>query len=465
LHDIIHRPASRPRRQRGLAALTVALIVVVVATIVTIGVTQVGVGEQRNTGNEIRNRQSSSIGDLAIDRAAAYLRNNLRYVRSTAAGGWMQSGSVKWVPCTASTVTVPCGDGSANLFDQNWTAYSNVGNLDPGGNFTASGSTPGPNGAFKAHYVARAASPGSATPGASTFYVLAEGQSKDGTGRSLIRRAFTIRPLVGRAPDAPLIAAASSNIGGTLSVVANPNGGGPGVPLSIWSGQDTDITSGATMQTCHISEYLSTDGADGTDTDITGYSLVRCPDCECPNTSDMQLSNQDREGIDILDLDLNAEGANPDTTNFPPDLFEYVFGVPAADYESIKSQATVVANCGGLGPASSGLYWVTGDCAVPSNTVIGSLDAPVAIVVDNSEFQMNANSEFMGLVFLFAHDGGSVDVKINGGPTLYGALISNQDIDLGTGNFTARYEGQVLRNLVFVAASLADVPGSWKDYR
>lgn len=453
------RPATLGRflgKQTGVAALTVTLIIVVVATIVTVGVTQVGVGEQKNMANEVRNKQAGAVADMSLDRAAQYLRQNLRYVRATTAGGWMNAGSVKWVPCASNMTAVPCGDGTSNVFDQNWTAYANVPNLMTAGE-TLTGS-------FATHYVARAATPGSATPGTSTYYLIAEGRSVDTTGLALIKRAYAIRPIIGRAPDAPIIAASTASIGGTLSVVANPNGGGPGVPLSIWSGDDADITSGATMQTCHVSEYLSTDSADGIDTDATGYKLVRCPDCECPNTASEQISNQSREDLDILDLDGNL-GTNPDTTNFPTDVFEYVFGVASSDYQSVKDQATVIANCNVLGPASSGLYWITGDCSIPANTVVGSLDAPVALVMQNGEFRMNANSEFLGLIFLFAEGGGSVDVQINGGPTLYGSLISNQELDLGTGNYSARYEKKVLENLANVASTLSDVPGSWKDYR
>lgn len=442
--------------QRGVAALTIALIIVVVATIVTIGVTQIGVGEQRNMANEVRNKQAGTVADMSIDRAALYLRQNLRQVRATTPGGWMEASAPKWIPCAAGTITIPCGDGTQNVFDNNWTAYANVPNLGvTGEDLTGSVTT---------HFVARAESPGSAVPGTSTFYVIAEGRSEDQTGVSLIKRAYTIRPVIGRAPDAPIIAAGSTNIGGTLSVVANPNGGGPGVPLSIWAGNNSDTTSGATMQTCHISEYLSTDGADGVDVDSTGYRLVRCPDCECPNTAAEQISNQSKEGLDILDLDGNV-GVNPDTTNFPADVFEYVFGVPSASYLDIKNQATLIGGCEGLGPTSSGLYWVAGDCSIPAGTQVGTLDAPVAVVVENGRFTMNANSEFLGLIFLFAHGAGAVDVKINGGPTLYGALISNQNVDLGNGNYTARYEKKVLENLANVAAAMSDVPGSWKDYR
>jgi hypothetical protein len=446
--------------QRGIAALTVALIIVVVATVVTVGVMQISVGEQRNRANEARNKQSSTVADYALNLGAGYLAQNIRKVRSASPGGWMAPGAVKWTPCAASIITPPCGDGDVNLFDANWTAYANVDVYPPDATFLST------LGSYRFHYVARAAAPGSAMPGNTTVYILAEGQSRDLGGRSLLRRAFTLVPLIGRAPDAPLVAAAGANITGTMSVVGNPNGGGPGVPLSVWSGGDTDVAAGGSAQTCHVAEYLSTNAADGVDTDGSGYQLVRCPDCKCPNSPELQLSGPSvGEGIDILDRDSNSEGANPDTTNFPADLFEYTFGVASAEYEILKSKAVVLPNCANLGPSSEGLYWITGNCQIDANTVVGSLETPVAIVVENAQFRMNANSELLGLIFLFAHDGGNVSVQINGGPTLYGALLSNQSVDFGGGNYNARYEGKVLNNLRNTTPELTEVAGSWKDYR
>lgn len=464
-HDPRH---NVPHRQRGVAALTIALIIVVVATIVTIGVTQIGVGEQKNMANEVRNKQAGTIADMSLDRAANYLRQNLRKVRATTGDGWMVPGSVKWAVCDPDgdgtdpeDIAPPCGDGTTNVFNQNWTYYPNVPNLTPdAGTLTGTSAT---------HYVARAATPGAAAPGTSTYYIVSEGRSVDQTGLALIKRAYTIRPLVGRSPDAPLIAAGTTNIKGSMNIVANPNGGGPGVPLSVWSGDDTDWIGTASKQTCHVTEYLSTNAADFVETDATGYSLVRCPDCICPPTDpSRQISNKNIEGLDILDDEgANPQvGVNPNSSYFPDDLFEYIFGVPESDYQSIKDQATIINDCGTLGENSSGLYWIVGNCSIPANTKVGTLEAPVALVMENGTFKMASNSEFLGLIFLFAQGaGGGVSVDITGSPTLYGALISNKNLDLGAGSYNARYEKQVLQNLANVASTLTDVPGSWKDYR
>lgn len=481
------------RRQRGVAALTIALLIVVSATVVTFGVAQVGVGEQKGMANEARTSEAAAAADLAIDRAIIYLRQNRSLIRSTAAGGWMNAGATLWVSCDTLDANgdypLACMDNGTRVFDGRWTAYKSPAADQALPNQVLNPAQPadrekfGPvernkdlDDVFRSYIVARAAVPGQAMPGSTVFYVIAQGSSIDDQGSIVVRKAVSLKPLVAHTPDAPIIAAGTIGISGTLSIVANPNGGGPGVPLSAWSGDNTAMAG--SMQSCHISEYLSTDTPTSTDTDGSGYQLKRCPSCECPNSSDLQISNDGFEGLDILDdespessVNTNPQvGVNPDGTNFPTDLFEYVFGVPRNDYETIKDQATLVTNCASLAGAPGGLYWSEVDCEIPSNSLVGTLENPITLVVENSDFRMNANSEFLGLIFAFAHDGsggegGAVDVKINGGPTLYGALISNQDVDLGNGNYTARYDKGVLDNLGNSASAIAEVPGSWKDYR
>ncbi|MBI2383659.1 MAG: hypothetical protein HYV18_06295 [Gammaproteobacteria bacterium] len=450
---------ARRHRQRGAVALFISLMILVLITAIAIAAAQIAVGEQRNTANEVRAREALAVAEAGLERGVAYLEQNRRLARSTAAGGWMQTGAALWSVCSGSTTTVPCGNGTSNLFDNNWTAYANVANLAPSGeNLT---------GAFAVHYVARNLSAGSSTPGEGVYYVVAQGQSEDGVGRSLIRRGTVFYPTIAHRPDAPLVAAGTIATTGALSVVANPNGGGTGVPLSAWA--ENDLSIGGNMKTCHLQEYLSTNGSYTYSTDFDGNTVTRCPACECPGASTDQLSNTGIENIDILDDD-GDNGVNPDQTNFPDDVFEYVFGIPWADYQKKKDEATIITSAAALGPTSAGLYWSENEINIPSNTVVGSVAEPVILVVENNTVRMNANSEFFGIIFAFANppSTGTVSVLINGGPTLYGSIISNKNIDLGNGNYTARYDRTVLDNLSSGGASagnsLTMVPGSWTDY-
>ncbi len=62
-------------------------------------------------------------------------------------------------------------------------------------------------------------------------------------------KAIKISVLAGT-PAAPLTIAGGMAVSGNFTVVANPNGGGPGVPLSVWTNGNVDLTNGS-GQTCH----------------------------------------------------------------------------------------------------------------------------------------------------------------------------------------------------------------------
>jgi hypothetical protein len=157
-------------------------------------------------------------------------------------------------------------------------------------------------------------------------------------------------------------------------------------------------------------------------------------------------------------------GANPDTIDFPADVFEYIFGVPEADWRIVKSEAMVLPGCSKLSASSSGLYWITGDCN-PGNDV-GSYAAPVLLVVEG-DITVNSNLQMFALIFSFSSTAtGTANVKLNGGPTLYGAVVSNQNIDLGNGTYRMRFDGTVLQNLYnsIGGRGTGPIPGSWADY-
>jgi hypothetical protein len=52
-----------------------------------------------------------------------------------------------------------------------------------------------------------------------------------------------------------------------------------------------------------------------------------------------------------------------------------------------------------------------------------------------------------------------------GGVTLYGAALSNTDIDMGNGTYKMRFDSKVLANVSNDPSSraLSRIPGSWSD--
>lgn len=457
----MRKQITHPAAQRGVAALAVALIIIVLLTLVTLFAARVGVMEQRTSANEFRAREAFDAAEAGIEQGLAFLGQNRRQISSTATGGWMQAGNVKWATCAADDATVPCGDGnSTNLYPGtdgvNMLAFHNVEN--EGG-----GLSQPVNGSYTLHYLVADDDADGNPDNPPVMAIVAEGVSEDSTGNSVIRQGIYFYPFQGAGPDVPLMAQGTISGGGNFHVVVNPNAGGTGVPLSTWSGNNVDLSgSGAT---CNLDEFLTTDAGQTTDT-FEGDSVVKCPACTCPATD--AISSVDGgtyiEGYDVLDVDGHTEGVNPDTTDFPSDLFEYVFGVPLDEWQSVKDEAQQLTDCSTLNANSSGLYWIVGNCSINQN--IGSFAAPVLLVVEG-ETKANANVEIFGLIFAFSPTGtGTLKVQLNGGPTMYGAVISNANVDLGNGTYRMRYDSSVLERLGYLPSGrgLGKIPGSWADF-
>lgn len=123
-------------------------------------------------------------------------------------------------------------------------------------------------------------------------------------------------------------------------------------------------------------------------------------------------------------------------------------------------------NCDALDTSSSGIYVVTGNCRVDD---VGTLAAPVVLLVVNGNFTMNANSDVYGVVFAYTDatdkDNAPYDISINGTATLHGALVANYKLGNSNGSYNAVYDAEALANLPTTVRSItATVPGSWQDW-
>lgn len=233
-------------------------------------------------------------------------------------------------------------------------------------------------------------------------------------------------------PAAPLTVAGGMAVGGNFTVVANPNGGGPGVPLSIWTNDYVDLNTGS-GQTCHQGDYAG------------GCSA--------------NISQPGSKQSDIKDSD-------PD---FPTDLVWYLFNENDDDagWANIESRANqIVTSCNGLGPTTTGLIIVDGDCSPGSN--IGTQAAPVVLIIRDGNLTINGNRQLFGLVFAYASDPATTtaDIKLTGGAIVNGALAANFKLGNSNGTYDAKYDEAALSNIRTGAAfqTLKQVPGSWRDW-
>ncbi len=258
-------------------------------------------------------------------------------------------------------------------------------------------------------------------------------------------------------PGVPLTAKGTFPPTGTAEIVANPNGGGLGVPLTTWLNENPacssgiQVTSSGSWQTCEMHECYQQDSRPD------GVTCTAKP-CRCgPGGNDpryfisWQTSQTSHFGIDIIVDD-----------EFPCDLFEFYFDVPRNMYTIVKSAALVMSDCNSLGPYHSGLIWISGPiCEIKQ--VIGSPENPVMLVTAATETHLNSGAEIYGVFYAFDGEDINASVVSNGHATVYGAAVIDATLEKYQGTFQVVYADGVLAN-AHGLNGVGSVSGGWRDF-
>jgi hypothetical protein len=367
--------SGRAARERG-NALFVAIILLLLASVITLLTLRVGVFEQRTSGNDQRAKLIAQVAEAGIAQGAEFFRLN---------PGALAADSGNWVACSANDESFPCGsipdmdvddgaggtvkrrgtmyywsngtspgdinnDGTSNdVFDQRMLPLASVvpaeGMIEEVGNFDQVSYGVGV-------VLCRVAIPGS--PGEATRCTHDETEQSSTLVYNFVSVASlpgegtrtTVSQMLGQYlifnPDSnkpPIVASGSVDVTGTLQLVTNPNAGGYGVPVSVWTRKDVDKTG--TPNTCYYDEFIRYGG--GSAEWVGGETKVLvCDDCSCAGDKSLSYDasgNLQDEGIDILDIDGNTPATpqgkqvNYDVKpeEFPCDMFEFVFGVRARE--------------------------------------------------------------------------------------------------------------------------------------
>jgi hypothetical protein len=264
--------------------------------------------------------------------------------------------------------------------------------------------------------------------------VYARGESADGQSHHQVSEQVVRYPFLNVIPPAPLMSAIELSSELPFILGANPNGGGQGVPVSVWS--DKPISN--------------------IDVDSRTCSLQLFDESRC--AFDM-YSTHSQQSSDLLS----------EHSAFPADGLSYLFNISTNDWHILKSEVSLIASgCDEATVSGQRVIWVQGECDLNMGQHIGSNSAPVILILEDSALLMPANSRVFGLVVVLNTLNPAMEKRIAmaASAQLNGALMILSPIDAEMSQLTVRYEASVLAKLHLDTdmQRLGKVSGSWRDF-
>jgi hypothetical protein len=496
---------GRPGHQQGAVTMFSAVLILILLTEMLVYAVQVGVFEQRKSGNEMRQKQAFHAAETGIQFAHDYLLNNALDLTFPGVDGWLSDdflddgGSGRWVPCSGAALSdekgehpcygEPLDDNSpVNLRDSSYFYSKNGVDSSPlpilANNVLPDDANEMVNvTALLCLLDVETGLGGTPVKGCltktdpnvnSTFFIitlLARGQAEclDGVcaAEALVAQKLgSYGPLTGGGgPGVPLTSRSTFPPGGTAEIVPNPNGGGTGVPISGWLNANPDPDplcdggvpldeAGGSWSTCERHEWYGVDRMPDKNSPNGKYT---CPiaSCSC-GPGERKISEPDEPGIDIVIDPL-----------FPCDLFYYLFSVAREDYQKVKDEPgmQVIMDCDELGPDSRGPYWVDGSvgtCDLSGKT-IGSPDFPVFIISAANLTRTVGNTSLYGVLFVTDVEGSDGGIHSAGTNTIYGAVLVEGPIVHFQGTFQIVYNDALIEHATKLG-DLGKIYGGWTDF-
>ncbi len=492
--------------QRGAALLIVVLVLLIMSVMLLFNARVTSV-EQAVSGNDRRAKLSHHAAEAGINHAFKYFTRNVRAISSVESDGWLTPSGAEqhWVACSANDTALPClaasleADGRADGFNrenvyyyvQDASAQEFNTSLPLDALVTEYDDSDPPVAIDSTDYQVQALlcvikyDPNEYQSGVEDSYakcdtsgqptgihfairVISTGVSDDGSSQAVIMRTLANVEPGGGPPPVPIMSFNSVAPNGTINVVANPNAGGIGVPTSIWSRNYVYIEeSGAgSVATCELEEFLNSRAESfwRTWVDDQGVAYETCDSCSCPDKvsqgalSHTQSTEAPRKFFDVVDED----------PAYPNDIFEYYFGVARTEYQLVRDAADeILADCSTIDTTSKGLVWIDGYCDL-SGAEAGSATGPLALVTTGG-VKLNSNSIFYGVLVIsdptLPPEEQAVDAipaSLNGGPIIYGAIMTDPGADIFNGGFTVVYIEDIV-NKIHPLIVLGNLSGSWSD--
>jgi len=415
--------------QKGAATLLVSIVLLIGVTLITIFAARVGVMDQRIAGNEYRHKEAKAAADAALEQAGAFIRQNPDLYEGT---------SANWSDCTPVQALFPCRVGTTD-YEKVYSTVVGTTTIDPLA-YTTSLNSDIDSDSYLVFTTSISLG--------NILTAVGRGSSLDGTADSFAQVSYSQVSLL-TPGEIPPVMASVIDINGSFTIVADPNSGdNNGVPISAWVAT-LDGTGTGSWQTCQLGSYkngndICSEKFDETETNNSGWGGCNC------DTTDFLSTNSDIN-YDIFE----------DTTDFPSDVFGYVFNGDNPD--NVKTRAAglnhVFADCTGLASVDlkgAPLVWIEGDCTIPAD--IGTTENPIILVVEGL-LKINADHNVWGLLL------GIGEIQLSGGPIIHGSIIADSTSKLSAGGYTQVYDPSVLESLTdpSVNTILSKLRYSWID--
>lgn len=247
-------------------------------------------------------------------------------------------------------------------------------------------------------------------------------------------------PLVPNPPDLPIVARGYVNATGNLNVynVFSNLNIWSGDAISSWGSADTYIrdpdwnNSGDWDGSTDLSAYLDSKGLDQSDVDT------------------IQSTTKNTRGPDVIDGDTNLSTASEDefTENFFGRTLDELVGLA-----NLSMTGTELKNADSDDIKGKLIY--LSDAKINGGT-IGTPTDPVILVAD-SPLSISGGPQIYGVIIA-----NSVD-KVVGTVDIFGGIVSENALDMGSGTANVYYDENVVDNLDKINTKEI-VRGSWRDW-
>ena len=477
--------SGRPH-QNGVVTTFTGVLILVLLTLMMFFAIRVGVFEQRVSSNEFQQKHAFHAAESGIQHAKEYFKahamiaaSNVPDALGDGTDGWRAAGAERWQPCSEAGLDLdasgshPCYAEPDPLLRPNLYYWSHAGSLSvpvatddllPGGGEVVD---------VRALLCVIELDPDAVPPVScstdpdlegSRYLITLLARSEAGCNaeancgaEALVREQVSNfgGAAGGQAPAVPLTTKNMFPPSGAAEVVPNPNGGGVGVPISVWMNKNPACTpdgdsidpSQGSWATCEAHEWYELEAIPDD---------VRCPGaCSCAYSESISYTHG---ADDILGIDLVADEA------FPCDLFQFYFGVPRGNYLTVKAFAKVLSDCSTLGPGSSGIYWISGsECIINANAVVGSPYAPVLLVSAADTTRMSGGATIFGVLYVADVELSSASFESQGTNIVYGQVILDAAFGSYNGTFQVVYNENLITRIAG-SGGLGNVLGGWSDF-